>query len=222
MTFAFRCGTIAALVSATSLAGCAGGSTLVPLQPSAPAANAFSFVNARLPNAGPPPCKGQKNTKQYATVGPQGISTKGGSLCLPAFGGWGGSIQYPNVNEGAQAYFTTSTTAYQPGLFPPPGSMTPLFYIQFSFSANVTFGSKLPAGNGIASEKVIPLKAYTAESALAFGSLWEPFGSCYSIAKKVKYGGGIGRVGSMFLGKHMTPSSGVIEIYQGKLVGNKC
>ena len=50
-----------------------------------------------LPNAGPPACKGQKDTKQYASLTVK-LSTKGGSFCIPEFGGFGGKIKYPSAN----------------------------------------------------------------------------------------------------------------------------
>ena len=214
---------VVATLAAAVLAGCGGTASVAPSQTSSLIPYAVQLAGpALLPDSGPPACKGQKDTKQYATLTGEVISTKGGSVCVPAFGSWGGALQYPSSNEAAHLTLISSTTAYQPGLFPPPGSRSPVFYLQFAFSASVTFGSSLPAGNGIASPKVVPKKPYTAEAALAFGSLWESLGSCYSVSKKVKYGGGVGRVGAVFRNKHMTPSSGVIEIYSGKLVPNKC
>ena len=215
------------LAAAAFLAGCAGQSeNVIPPQAAAPsgrASIAFQLAgDAPFAQSGPPACKGQQKTQKYATLSGQGISTKGGSVCVPAFGTWGGALQFPGASVPAQVTLTSSTTAYEPGLFPPAGSKTPVFYLQLKFSASLTFGSNLPAGNAIASPKVVPKKPYTVVASLAFGSLWQNLGSCYSTSKKSKYGGGVGRAGAVFLGKHPTSSSVVIEIYAGKLVPNKC
>ena len=67
------------------LAACAQhGSALLP-----------STALRRAPRAArlvPPNCKGQKTTKHYASLTVT-LSTKGGSLCIPAFGGFGGYDQ---------------------------------------------------------------------------------------------------------------------------------
>ena len=215
---------IAAALAAT-LGGCAGSAGLPPAQSSEPIQNAISNTNvSRLvwPDAVPPKCKGQKNTKQYASVDGQHVTTQGVSVCVPAFGGWGGSLQFPAANAPTSLSLISSTTAYEPGLFPPPGSKAPVFYLQFAFGMDLTFGSKLPAGNGIASAKIVPKRAYTVSATLNFGSLWENVNSCYTVAKKSQYGGSIGRVGGVFLGHGLNHSTGVIEIFSGKLVTNAC
>lgn len=205
------------------VAGCGasiGSSQGIPSLPEAPLS--AGVVAAWIPDLTPPACKGQTKTKQYASLNGQHVTPKGGSVCVPAFGGWGGSLQLPPSNGYATIGLISSTTAYEPGLFPPPGSKAPVFYLQFALSMDLTFGSTLPYGNGISSAAIVPKRTYTAEAALDFGSLWEYLGGCYSVAKKTKYGGSIGRVGGVFRGHGLNHSNGVIEIFSGKLVANAC
>ncbi len=63
----------ASLAAAAFLAGCAGQSgNVVP--PQAAALPSDGSVSFQLPNAGPAPCKGQKNTKTYASLSSQSIN----------------------------------------------------------------------------------------------------------------------------------------------------
>jgi uncharacterized lipoprotein len=79
-------------VTAISLAAC-GGSQVLTQTNAAPASLA-------APDIAPiPACKGQKSTKQYASIGAKPLSTKGGILCVPRFGGWGGSMNYPGASS---------------------------------------------------------------------------------------------------------------------------
>ena len=207
------------------LAGCAGSGSVIPANVS-PAPGSASSVDAgdTIPNAGIPPCKGQKNSKKYSTGPTINMKSGGTSVCVPSFGGWGGGLQFPSVVPTPQTVrLISSTTAYNSSLFPPAGSQTPMFYIQVAFSGFPTFGSNLPSGNGLVSAKITPKKTYTAELSVDIGGgLWQSLGSCYSVAKKVTLGGGIARVGSVFKNGVFREPTGVIEIFSGKLSTTQC
>lgn len=215
--------TIAAVVAIALLAGCGARSGAVLPASAVPNILPGAGANAIVADAAPPKCKGQKNTKQYASVASQAMKSKGGSVCVPAFGGWGGALQFPSVSGTSSVSLISSTKPYNPALFPPPGSQTAIFYLQFSFSGFPTFGQNLPGGNALASTHVTPNKSYTVELTEKIGSgLWTPLAQCYSVAKTSQYGGGIPRVGAAFIGQFFREPNAVIEIFSGKLVSNKC
>jgi len=176
-----------------------------------------SFV---LPDLTPPSCKGQKDNKDYATLTVT-LLTKGGSFCIPEFGGFGGSVEYPTVDPSVKLTETSSTTDYDN--LPQLGSGTAIFYLQLALSGGTAFGSNVPAGGGLTSVKILAGKPYTAFGEATIDSIEIKFTPCYSIAKKGKYGGVIGGLGTLLKGQ-IVPSaaSGFIEIYSGKQATNKC
>jgi len=177
-----------------------------------------------MPDANPPACKGQKATKTYAKTAPEPITSKGGAICIAAFGGWGGFLEYPKGAAATKLTLTSSTTAYDPPIFPPEGSFgTPIFYLQVHPANAITFGTTIGSGFGIQSTLLKPKKAYTAAYWTGDGSLWVRYSPCYAIAKKVKYGASIPGVGSRLEGQRLYPSSyNVIEIFSGKQVTQVC
>ncbi len=211
----------AMLVAAAFLAGC-GSAGVVPSQ--GVARSGDSSVTFGVPDAGPSPCKGQKNTKHYASLASQPLKSSGGSVCVPAFGGWGGSLQYPPIDTSSTIALVSSTTAYPGGNFPPPGPQKPIFFLQFNLNGILAFSSPLPNGNGVVSTHVVSKKTYTAELFQYYPGIgWSSLmNSCYSVAKKVTVGGGIPRVGSVLVNQSFRESSGIIEIFSGKLSTNKC
>jgi hypothetical protein len=212
---------VAAIAFAALLAGCASGA--VPTTAIAPAGGS-PFAIA-VPDANPPPaCKGQKNTKTYAKTAAQPISSNGGKLCVAAFGGWGGWLIYPKGASASKITLTSSTTAYDPPIFPPEGSLgAPIFYLQIHPASAVTFGTTIGTGFGIESIHLAPKKAYTVRYSTGDGSLWLSFGACYAVAKKVTNGGSIPNVGTRLEGQKVYPSSdNVIEIFSGKLTTGTC
>lgn len=212
---------IAAVAFAALTAGCAGG----PVSPAAFAPASDSASTIAVPDANPPPaCKGQKNTKTYAKTAAQPISSNGGKLCVAAFGGWGGWLIYPKGASATKITLTSSTTAYDPPLFPPEGSLgAPIFYLQIHPANTVTFGDTIGSGFGIESVHLAPKKAYTVRYSTGGGSLWLSFGPCYTIAKKVTNGGSIPNVGTRLEGQKVYPSSyNVIEIFSGKETTGAC
>src|SRR5271165_7538666 len=86
------------------LAGCAGQSSLSPSPANVGPADALHRLGTNVPEfTAPPKCKGQTSTKEYAEVAKEAMKMNGGSLCVPAFGGWGGALQYPKT-YGSYAY----------------------------------------------------------------------------------------------------------------------
>ncbi len=218
MTFS-RFRLLFSLVAATSLSACVGQSAVPLAQSSIPNPRA---AGALSPDATPPACKGQKTTKDYASSKPQGLSAKGGSACVPKFKGWGGSLHYPSyTGNGIQMTVISSTTAYDPGAFPP--STSAIFYLQLKFNADVKFGTKMPAGLSLSASGFKLGKHYTIEAARDMGSLWQVLPYCYTTAKPGKYGPMIGGLGYALRGGDFTSSNdAVLMLYEGKLVSTKC
>jgi hypothetical protein len=172
------------------------------------------------PEAGPPACKGQKDAKQYASLTAK-LSTKGGSFCIPEFGGFGGKIRYPSANPAVKLKLISSTTDYnnQPRL----GQGTAIFYLQLAISGGTTFGNNVSARGGLTGEQIVPGQPYTAYGRASVSGFHVNFGPCYAVATKGKYGGVIGGIGTLLKGVTVpVPASGVIEIYSGKQTGTSC
>ncbi len=208
MRIAF-CALLASLSAACSMRAGA------PLSPAAPAAPARV-----VPDARPPACKGQKTTKNYASLAVT-LSTKGGSFCVPAYGGFGGTVKYPGADPSVKLKLISSTKDYDN--MPQLGKGTAIFYLQLAISGSTSFGSNVKAGGGITSEHIVPDKAYTAYGRATISGFPFNFGPCYSVATKGKYGGVIGGVGTLLKGVSVpAAASAVIELYSGKQTGTKC
>ena len=202
-----------AVVALIALAACAQhGGKLLPAATLNPAAVA--------PNAVPPECKGQKTTKDHASV-TETLSTEGGSLCVPAFGGFGGTINYPPANPSVNLELTSSTTNYDH--MPNLGTGTPIFYMQLAIQGATSFGSKVDAGGGLTSKTIHPGKPYSVYGEAVIFHIPFNFGPCYAKASKGKYGGVIGGVGTLLEGVQIPgAATAVVEIYAGKQTTSKC
>lgn len=217
-----------AALAAAMLAGCAGSVAALPPQttvatPGVVPGQAFDLFAPDV--TAPPKCKGQKQTKYYATVATQGIKeVKGSSVCVPAFGGWGGALQFPGTYNAAYTVsLTSSTKTYKGGLFPPGGSQTPIFYLQFAFSGFPGFYPSLPKGGPLESTHLAAGKPYTIDVREYFYGLgWSPVGECYQTAKKTKNGNGIPGAGTLFEKVTFLEMKGILEVFKGELVSNKC
>ncbi|MBV8280536.1 MAG: hypothetical protein JO347_00545 [Candidatus Eremiobacteraeota bacterium] len=181
---------------------------------------AFAPPAVALPDAGPPACKGQKTTKNYASLTVT-LSTKGGTFCIPAYGGFGGSVSYPGANPSVKLNLISSTKNYNH--LPQLGKGTAIFYLQLALSGGTSFGSHVQAGGGLTAKKIVPGKPYTAYGQATISGFTFPFGPCYAVAKKGKYGGVIGGIGTLLKGQTIfAAASGLIEIYSGKQTSTKC
>jgi len=203
-------GSLAALAAAL-LAACAQhGSTVLPSNAFTPAWNM----------AVPPNCKGQKTTKQYASL-TETLSTQGGSLCIPSFGGFGGKIKYPSANPSVNLSLISSTTNYDQ--LPELGQGTAIFYLQVALSGGTSFGGNVRAGGGLTSATIVAGNPYTAYGQAKIDGFKLNFGPCYTIATKGKYGGVIGGIGTLLKGVRVPAAAkGVIEIYSGQQTSKTC
>lgn len=209
----------AIVTAAAIMTGCSAHSagSFVPLQSGS--GSMSSIVMRAFPDAAPPACKGQKLTKNYSTV-TEKLVKRGGSLCIPAFGGFGGTVRYPAVNPPVDMTLTSSTSNY--AKLPELGKGKALFYLQLALSGSTTFGANLPAGGGLTGKKIVAKKSYTAfGAALVFG-FYVQFTPCYVVATPGKYGGVIGGLGTLLKGQTVPQTSGFIEIYPGKQATGAC
>lgn len=200
-------------VAVIALTGCGGSlsTTSGALPPSAAFARALT---------GPPTCKDQRTKKKYGSIGVK-LKTKGGAFCIPAFGGFGGSMQYPGVNRSAKLTIRTSTqNIYNE---PQLGTGTSIVYLNLHFHAGTHFGSNLKSKGGLTSQTISPGGTYTAYGVVAVGHLDLMFPPCYTVATQGAYGGVLPNLGDLFSGATITGAGyGVIEIYSGEQVSQEC
>jgi hypothetical protein len=200
-----------AIVAALAFSACAQhGSALVPTSPQAVA----------NPDRKPPKCKGQVDKSEYSTLSGT-LKTGGGSFCIPAYGGFGGKLNYPSLSPSITLTVSTSTQNYDN--FPTLGSGTPIFYLAFTTSAAVTFGGNIKSGGGLTSKQIIAGQPYSAYGEASVYGYKVKFGPCYTTATKGKYGGVIGGIGGLLKNEQIPfKVSGVIEIYSGEQSGTQC
>ena len=173
-----------------------------------------------IPDRKPPSCKGQVNKSEYATLSGK-LKTGGGSFCIPAYGGFGGKLNYPSLSPSITLTVSTSTQNYDN--FPTLGSGTPIFYLAFTTSTGVTFGGNIKSGGGLTSKQIIVGDPYTAYGEASVYGYKVKFGPCFTTATKGKYGGVIGGIGGLLKGEQIPfKVSGVIEIYSGEQTSMNC
>lgn len=173
----------------------------------------------------PPACKGQKKKKLYAFA-TEPLSKKGGSLCIPEFGGYGGTLVYPHVTTSTKVTVTSSTTNYAKVPLPISGSQTPIFFLNLSISSSTGFTTKLGIGGGLTSKKIKAKQTYSAFIEGERTGFWHGITDCYAVAKSGKYGGVIPKLGSLLKNLSDSGFSGYnpfeIFIYTGQLSNNQC
>ena len=149
-----------AILLGTPLAACAthAGATLPP---------AWSGIapQSALPDLAPPKCKGQKNTKSYASLTVT-LSTAGGSFCIPEYGGFGGTIQYPPANPSVKLKLISSTKNY--AIRRNSGKGMRSSTSSSAISGGTTFGNNVNAGGGLTSKQIAAGKPYTAYGQAVF------------------------------------------------------
>lgn len=179
-------------------------------------------LDAASPLASPPDCKGQKNAKHDATLTAP-LQSAGGAFCIPAYGGFGGELEYPNASFNGTVDLTLTSSVKNYNHQPRLGNGKALFYIQFAISGPVSFGSKVKSGGGLTGAKIVSGNPYTIYGqAIAFGQKIS-LGPCYVTATKGKYGGVIGGLGSLVKNQNVPfAASGVIEIYSGEATSYNC
>ena len=220
-----RWGFLVSVVAIGLLAGCAGQSTLTP-PANLGSADTLARLGGDVPDVSPlRKCKGQKHTKNYAEVAKQVLKANGGSLCVPAFKGWRGALQYPQT-YGSYTYtvkLISSTKAYKGAMLPPGGSKKPIFYLQIGFNSFPGFYPTLPKGAPLLSTHLKPKNSYTVELFEYFYALgWSEEAACYQVAEKSKNGGSLADAGAVFQKFTFLEHNGAIEIFDGALVSNQC
>ena len=216
---------LGAAIAVAVLAGCAGNSAAMPQSGlAAPNAQLGVESNRIAPDvSAPPTCKGQKDTKDYADLANQAMKEAGGTLCVPAFGGWGGAIEYPESQSSTKLTIslTSSTTAYSGGRFPPVKGA--IFYLQWAFSYPPYFDPTLPKGNPLVSSHLTPKQTYTIGLWVYYYALgWSSEVSCYQVAESSKYGGALEAVGAVLENEDFGEKTGAIEVFKGKLTSTQC
>lgn len=185
-----------------------------------PSSARFSGALARAyPPAAPPACKGQKTAKGYAYV-TETLSTKGGVLCVPAFGRFGGTVPYGPANPPVKIKLTTSTTNYNNKL-PQLGNGPPLLYTQFAFGGNSKLGTKAQGDITFTGVKIAPGKAYTLFGQFIVNGKRMNSKPCYAIASKDKYGG-VFDAGKPLADESITQGTLIGELDPGKQTDTKC
>jgi hypothetical protein len=209
-----------AVAAAALLAACAQREATLPSLPAGQPLYGGAMQRVALPDLTPPKCKGQKTTKQYASLTVT-LSTKGGSFCIPEFGGFGGTVKYPSATPSVKLSLISSTTNY--AHLPELGTGSAIFYLQLAISGGTTFGTNTTAGGGLTSKQIKPGKPYTAFGEAIVFSIPVKFTPCYAVATKGKYGGVIGGLGTLLKNQKVpVKASGFIEIYSGKQASSKC
>lgn len=221
MTDSTRASAFIAILSATlALTACGGGSN-APL----PSANTQSAAMAKA--SGPAPCPGQSTTSLYASTPAAAFQSKAEALCIPAFDGFGGTMEYPAATPSITAAFTSSTTNYNQQLPALRKKGKPIFYLQAQMSGNTAFGHNLRAKGGLTSAKLVAGDSYTLYGEGISGGIVHfivNFNPCVATAKSGKNGGVIPAFGRLLAGQKLTNGAMTIyfEVYKGKLTAQPC
>jgi hypothetical protein len=133
-------------------------------------------------------CTGQTTTGTNASV-TQALATAGGSLCIPAFGGFGGTLNYPTVTSSVNVTLTSSTT--NDASFPSLGTVTPIFFLQIALAGGTTFGTGAAAGGGLASTSIVVGQTYTVFGQATIAGIPLNFSPCQSVATAGAGGTGV-------------------------------
>lgn len=206
-----------AAILAMMLAACAGhGGAMLPA--------GQSVAVVRIDGA-PSACAGQMTSSEYAISKPAKLKSRNTHACIPAFGGFGGSLHYPSATPAVSATFTSSTTSYN-GLLPALGIGKPMFYLQIATTAPTAFASAYKAAGGLISKSIEPGKSYNVYGQAKLGGVagvMIDFTPCRDSAIKVKGGGALTHLGSVFEGQNISGSANiVIEIYPKGHVSATC
>jgi hypothetical protein len=150
------------------------------------------------------------------------LKTRGDSFCVPEFGGFGGTIEYPGVKRSVKLVLRSSTeNIYDEPLLGSSG--TPIFYLNLHFLAGTEFRTKLKSTGGLTSATIQAGQTYTAFGIVAVGHLVRMFPPCYAVATQGPYGGILPGIGQLFSDATITGAGyGVIEIYSGMQVSQGC
>ena len=211
---------IAILAATLAFAACSGGSN-APLPP------ATTTQSVMVKAGGPAPCPGQSTTSIYASTPPAAFQLKVGPLCIPAFDGFGGTLEYPAAHPSITAALTASTTNYNQQLPALGKKGKPIDHLQVQTSANTAFGHGLRAKSGLTSSKLVAGESYTLYGEGISGGIVHfvtDFTPCVATAAKGKDGGVIPSFGQLLVGQKFANGAMTIyfEVYKGKLTSQPC
>jgi hypothetical protein len=182
--------------------------------------NPSRVAAAARPEMKPPQCKDQRTARRYAQIKVT-LGAKGALVCIPEFGGYGGSMEYPGVDKSVLLTIRTS----RKNIYDEPqlGSGESLVYLNLRFSTNTHFASTVKSKGGLTSEKLQSGQTYTAFGIVQVGHLALMLTPCYATATSGPYGGVFPSLGELFTDKTITGAGyGVIEIYSGGQTGTQC
>jgi hypothetical protein len=202
-------------ISCAFVAGCSSA----PLQSAGASSFTPSAVRPALPSV--PDCSGQHTKHSYSGLTAK-LEKKGGSFCIPTYGGFGGSLLYPNLERSAKLTIRTSlkNLYYEPAL---GDSGATIVYLNLHFHRGARFGEKTQTGGGLTSKAIVAGQSYTAYGIVAVNHLVLRFPPCYSVATQGQYGGVFPNLGNLMSDTTVTGAGyGVIEIYPGAQVSQAC
>lgn len=200
-----------ALLTVAVLGGC--GSQLPPTVPGSGSAGII------LPEAVPPACKAQKKTKKYTSV-TETLNADGGSLCIPQFGAFGGTLNVPPSTLSDKVTLISSTTNYA-SVPLPKVSGSPIFYLNVTPASATAFGVRLKTGGGLTGKPIKAKKTYTGYLQGYRLSSWHALANCYGVAESGKYGGVVSGLGSL-LENQSGYTAFELFVYAGKHGRSKC
>ena len=123
----------------------------------------------RCPRSGPMrirrPAPGRARPASTRRSATQTIASKPGPLCVPAFGGFGGTIQLPAAKPSMTATATSSTTNYNQTLPSLAKKGKPLFYLQVVTSGPAVFGKRMKSAGGFDGKSLKPGHTYIGPTA---------------------------------------------------------
>jgi hypothetical protein len=202
-----------------ALTACAGNAN-VPATPMAAASLAHSPIR---PDTGPPSCKGQNGTTEFAAA-TETLRASGGLLCIPAFANFGGTLAYPSVKPAGSIQVTSSTSNFDS--LPSDSKGKALFYLQFVTTAPTTFGKNFRKTGAFVGKSIKAGATYTIYGAAKSGGvaiLITTFPPCYTVATAGTYGGKLASIGSVLAGEKLAqPSTVTVQVYAKKLATAKC
>jgi hypothetical protein len=186
--------------------------------PSPTATATASAAPTATPTSGAQACAGQTTTGTSAAA-TETLATTGGSLCIAAFGSFGGTIVYPTVSTSISATLTSSTTNIAG--YPALSTGTPIFYLQLALGGATTFGTGTTAGGGLSSTSITPGQFYSVFGQATIFGVSAAFTACVTTATAGDGGTGmLSGLGTVLKGVNVpAAATGLLEIYPGSTAG---
>jgi hypothetical protein len=182
-------------IAAVALTACSTqpSNALLPAQGSSDARGSQIMASAKAPQ----PCKGQETTARYALVSTF-FETNGGVACVPAIGGFGGTLAYPASSVRLAVTLVASPTNYNN--LPLLGHGKLIFYLRIVLRKSVDFGRTVGQDVGIVGPAFTPGKTYSAFLGATREGKTFPIRSCDIVAVTNNGSGALNGVGSLLSG----------------------